>query len=33
MIQRDVQSVATHLNLVLNFSGELKRRAPSQGGP
>ena len=28
MIQRDVQSVATHLNLVLNFSDELKRRVP-----
>ncbi len=31
MIQRDVQSVATHLNVVLNFSEELKRRAPAEG--
>ena len=28
MIQRDLQSVATRLNMVLNFSEELKRRAP-----
>jgi Tol biopolymer transport system component len=29
MVQRDIQSVATHLNVVLNFSEELKGRAPT----
>jgi Tol biopolymer transport system component len=29
MVQRKLESVATHLNVVLNFSEELKRRAPT----
>ncbi|MFY9550847.1 MAG: protein kinase [Thermoanaerobaculia bacterium] len=29
MVQRDVQSFATRLNVVLNFSEELKRRVPA----
>ncbi len=34
MVQRDdVHSVATRLNVVLNFSEELKRRAPTGRQP
>ncbi len=33
MVQRGVQSVATHLNVVLNFSEELKRRVPTGRQP
>jgi hypothetical protein len=33
MIQRDVLSFATHLNVVLNFSEELKRRVPKADHP
>ena len=33
MVQRDVQSVATRLNVVLNFLEELKRRAPTGKQP
>ena len=33
MVQRDEQSVATHLNVVLNFSEELKRRVPAADRP
>ncbi len=30
MVQRGVDSVATHLNVVLGFSEELKRRVPAE---
>jgi hypothetical protein len=33
MIQRSRDSVATHLNVVLNFSEELKRRVPAVRQP
>jgi Tol biopolymer transport system component len=33
MLQRDLQSVATHLNVILNFSEDLKRRVPAKGRP
>ena len=33
MIRREEQSVATHLNVVLSFSEELKRRAPAGKQP
>ncbi len=33
MIQRNAESLATHLNVVLNFSEELKRRAPAGSPP
>src|SRR5262249_46040041 len=33
MVQRDEKMVSTHLNVVLNFSQELKRRAPSGKQP
>jgi len=33
MVQRKLESVATHLNVVLNFSEELKRRAPAGRQP
>ena len=33
MIQRDAQSAATRLNVVLNLSEELKRRAPAARRP
>jgi eukaryotic-like serine/threonine-protein kinase len=33
MVQRDAESVATHLNVVLGFSEELKRRAPAGRQP
>ncbi|HSS43710.1 MAG TPA: protein kinase [Thermoanaerobaculia bacterium] len=29
MVRRDLQSVTTHLNVILNFSEELKRRVPT----
>ncbi len=33
MVQRNLESVATNLNVVLNFSGELRRRVPEAGRP
>ena len=33
MIQRDIQSVENHLNVILNFSEELERRVPSGEQP
>jgi Tol biopolymer transport system component/predicted Ser/Thr protein kinase len=33
MVQRSLESVATHLNVVLNFSEELKRRVPAGRQP
>src|SRR5262245_28153125 len=33
MVQRDEKMVSSHVNVVLNFSEELKRRAPPSGKP